>query len=662
MRELLEFIGQSTLPEETKDSAFMDGDRYHSDQLNFLTFIDLFDERGRSVTTPEEMRSFLSSVAEESGMNDITMGRVAQYAYKVGRISKDQLSLIEQGLKAGEVRPLALTDEMKAGIRHKIDAFKARQLERKLREVVPDPEDTGTDSEKRTDTFADEGDPEADEAPGVPAGEEDNPEEPGAEGAEGGEDLGTEAGIAPEASVGPEGGSAGAPPEGEEEPEGEIAPEKPEQAERPLEVEFIGMNKDKALSYTLKRVFSPEGEVTDLQVIDQMETPVMSASKEGLDKEDVAGFLKQAILTLDMDDGVSGIIKKYDLFGIEAAEQERMKELEGEPGEEDEVPGEMDLPKAETKPGDFGHGEDIFNPMTNESLDKLIEAAAKAEGGDWKSVLDRNGIDPDSRFRAGNRVFFRCSDPALAQSVAAQLGARLDGTVSYEGLEFVRAVLEGCAGHSPEGKKWMEIRKHMTKAEISRAAKKAAKTRASESSTMVDPNDMRDSVVEDPEKDGREWARQGKSFSQAYIHAGLVYKEAGESLKAFWKGFTEEVEKVVSEAWDDKSALAYSKGFKLGSEGQSLQDDSDKSFETELERGEFHRGHDHGSYCHRRQAAGKSAGEGELTEDSKILASGITDQALANQIASTKKGKAILDPNDATKTKWIVISQEEEKL
>jgi hypothetical protein len=645
MRELLEFVGQSTLPAETQNTAFMDGDRYKSDQLNFLTFIDLFDERGRSVTSPEEMRGFLSSVAEESGMNDVTIGRVAQYAYKVGRISKNQLDLIEQGIAAGEVKPLALTDEMRADIRFKIDMYKAKQLERKLREALPNPDDDeeeDSDSKKRKDTFTSDEEPEIgseeDEAPGVPGGEEENPEELG-----GADELGAEDGIPPE------GGSAGAPLEGEEDPDGEVVePEEEAQAERPLEIEFIGMNKDKALSYTLKRIMSPEGDVTDLQVIDQMETPVMSANKDGLDITDVSAFLKQAILKLDMDDGVAGVIKKYDLFGIEAAEKARMEELEGTAGEEDEVPGEMELPKAETKPGDFGHVDGAFNPMTHEALVK--EAAAKAEGGDWKSVLDRNGVDPDSRFRAGNRIFFRCPDPSLAQSVAAQLGARLDGTVSYEGLEFVRAVLEGCADESPEAKKWKAIHKNMSKAQLSQAAKKAARNRKKNEggeNLVPTPEEMAEVLL--ASQVASEIERRGEDNPDADL-PNFMGEEITNWMKDNVVGWANHVQEFVNKYSQQLNQyLEQHREQWASGKGDWVESVAGGSLAEQL-------GYDEAWEICNQQFGGVS--EHKVREEYKVLASGITDKALADQIASTKKGTAIQDPEDKTKTKWIVVADE----
>jgi hypothetical protein len=61
--------------------------------------------------------------------------------------------------------------------------------------------------------------------------------------------------------------------------------------------------------------------------------------------------------------------------------------------------------------------------------------------------------------------------------------------------------------------------------------------KANESKVPVDPNELRGNIIENPSEDGVKWAKDGKSFSQAKIHAGLVYKEDSPEMKTFWSAY-----------------------------------------------------------------------------------------------------------------------------
>lgn len=700
-----------------RDTPFMSGNTVYADQAGFLSFMEMFDQRGRSVSTAEDMKHCLSSIAEETGMNGTNMYRVAQYALKVGKISRDQFDLIEKALYTA-TQENTLVETYRDSVRRKINEIKLSQLDCQIREALPDPDTedtTGFTTGHSTDDTVDRdelntGDfePGGEAEIGAEAGDQASPE------------AGDEGSAPSTASMGDPDRPVGEGPGVDGGNPGEIEPatsveDKPEGAGRPAEIEFIGGKEAMGLNYALQRKFNAEGDVQDLIIVNQLGEPVVWASKEGLDVADVGGFIIFAKDKLEMDNITSTIIDKYDLFGVKKAQEE--KEHENEDGGEEALPGEMALPKAPLKPGDFGypgehapamgegvehvkHGRAVCKQDSNiegmgikfsrgekyswelhdsgrERLftvfvgqkssedpehtwqvtpktfhryfeiepasvaEAVVEAAAKASpGGDWKSVLDQNGIDPDYRFRGGeNRIYFRCQDPGLAQTVAAQLGAHIDGDVDFEGLKFVRVVLEGCAGESPEVKKWKAIHKNMTKPEIRAAARKAARTRANENNEEV-PSEWEVAVV----------------LLTGQIANELDMRDNGPSFSG--QELTDVIPAEIP-TWD-----AIVDEF-VANNGESL-----KQLLASLKPGQDWVEHVMGVDSRAADAAYdqaaaivdeyfKDAG-GHVTETSKIVASGIADQSIAQQIAASKHGEVVADAED--KSKWMVIAKEEAKL
>jgi hypothetical protein len=664
-------------------------------------FIELYNSKGRSATTPRELTPFLKSAVSELGIRPKEILMLSDEAVKLGNLSDAQFGLIKDTLHVSESK-----------------IFEA------------DPKEKEIDPKKKKDSEGDVVEP------GVEG--EDKPVEDGAveepKVGDGGEvDLGADvSGVVATSGDAPAGDDAP-----EEEKSTEVEVEHPEE-------QVFGHSSGEG--FTLKRITGDDNNLEDLQIIDAAQNVLLSATKENLDPSDIRGFLLAAVDSLSIGDVDVSIIQDYDLFGVEAAKKAAAEEMAA--GAEDtEIPGEVKLPDAETKPGDFGYGEEKFNPMGESKVkikeglptgsngrwrlgdkseeqehkdwmnspdrkrmidlyatgvadgkagkevqskspwyldgyaegsgkdrgslgeskivegsntinvdgkyvpfkhdgDVLLALAGKGRGikqewvkvektgkknkygdvifkivGDMKEsklnedrqkVFDEAGVDEEDWFRGGdNRIYFRCPDPALAQTVAAQLGARVDGEVQFEGLMFVRAVLES-KGSVNKGK--------LNEAEV---------------------------TVDDVLKAFKE--PEYEKFYQRMVDQLKRYKAQGELTAGRAKS-------VIRQFATPVVHMAY-----LSAQGVS---ESELPYENIIDAvvarlldelnlgGEKNEGR---IWEGIKEAVAKYKNK-KVNEDAAVIASDIADKSVADSIASSKQGVVSQDPTD--KTKWIVIAKD----
>lgn len=457
-----------------------------------------------------------------------------------------------------------------------------------------------------------------DDNEGVAAPEEDKPEDGKEE-----PDLGKD--------VGGETSTEGAPEDGEEEPKEEVV-----NVEHPEEQVF-GYSAGEG--YTLKRVLGDDSNLEDLQIIDAAHNVLLSASKEGIDPNNVRDFLLFAENELKIGTIDAGIIHDYDLFGVEAARKANEEEMELGAGENSEIPGEVELPDAETQPGDFGYGEEKFNPMESRIRESIINE-------DRQKVFDEAGVDKEDWFRGGdNRIYFRCPDPALAQTVAAQLGARVDGEVQFEGLTFVRSVLEAkCKAKTKEGEKWNAIRANMGKGKVKKMAQKAAATRKKLGEAMLTEQEVSpDAVLKalgDPQHQ-RMYNRLVQTLKDFKAKNELTPERAKNIIKQFVTPVVHMLYLQSSGVTED--TLPYEKTVDevvarlLGELGLTGKNES-KEWANILEQ----------------VAKFKSK---KVNEDTAVLGSGLSKED-ATSMAQSKNGTVAPDPEDKTGQKFVVLAKD----
>jgi len=176
-----------------------------------------------------------------------------------------------------------------------------------------------------------------------------------------------------------------------EEPEKEIPsePEKPKEPQKPeateITKEYVGNTED--THYYLISTKDEEGNVEDLQIVDQEGTEKFSAKDHSIDVNNVPEFLFKGIKELKIESIEFGVFERY-LFPYVFEENEETEEETPEELEELPEKPEVEQPKeSKTNESKTDHQNNIretgFKSMSRESLEKLKTWMKSVEEKDY---------------------------------------------------------------------------------------------------------------------------------------------------------------------------------------------------------------------------------------------------------------------------------------
>lgn len=513
---------------------------------------------------------------------------------------------------------------------------------------------------------------ELDKATGKLKKKKKDPEEGGTE--EGGEDAALEDDEAGEQEVpAPEEGGAEAP---EEEPEEEVAPEgEPAKPSLP-EKEYIGFHGDQ--NFYLVRKMSDAGDVQDLVITDQEDNPLLSAKKKGFDLDDPIPFFSEAARELDIEKVEFKFFLKYFWPVYEEMLKKQQEEEQSVEGTGPE--GIQSVPVGTPKPGEFGDPQYFGRPVESVVKEarepKGDEEVCPQCGGDGEGHTDydkdhscdkcngtgvvpkkdaKESVQEASAAPAGpeeifkeagigagmwfgpddDKYYFRAPNDETAKAVAAQIGGNLAPSVPVNGKIYYVVDLKN---YIPPATAPMPI----------------PEPGAPVGESLMDPDQYLYGLVK------AVIAESGLTESALTMTAdslvGLIahsdkfeqqYKELAKSLLADWKAgkYSHEMaKKLLSKVV--MSAVDYAHEFhKKLADGEVVQ--AKRTVPEEVEKAE-------------NLLANRFEQEHKIHEGAVVVASGIKDKAIAQDLASKKPG-SLVEPDPENPEEFIVISKEEKK-